>query len=196
MSAAPIHDTLERLCMLLRVEARVTGSGEGLLPVQIEALHYLARCNRYSDTVQGLTGFLNQTKGTVSQTVKVLESRGLIEKRADANDGRVSHLLLTDKGRALIAEAIPPHALSRGISLLPADTVTALTDGLAALLQATQTANDFKTFAACHSCRFNQQDGDGHRCGLTGEALSGDDIRKICREHQYPDTERRDGASA
>ena len=78
MSARDIHSVLERLCNLLRVEARGQGASAGLLPIQLEALHYLAQCNRYSDTPQAVTDFLGQTKGTVSQTLKVLENRGLV----------------------------------------------------------------------------------------------------------------------
>ena len=86
MDIIQVHTTLERLCNLLRVEARSHGADDGLLPIQLEALHYLGRCNRYSDTVQGVTEYLGQTKGTVSQSLKVLENRGLVRKRADTED--------------------------------------------------------------------------------------------------------------
>ncbi len=62
-----------------------------LQPVQLSALHYLARCNRYSDTPLGVTEYLGLTKGTVSQSLKVLEGRGLISKLPDARDRRSVH---------------------------------------------------------------------------------------------------------
>ncbi|MFN2812475.1 MarR family winged helix-turn-helix transcriptional regulator, partial [Escherichia coli] len=76
---------------------------------QLSALHYLARCNRYSDTPLGVTEYLGLTKGTVSQSLKVLEGRGLISKLPDARDRRSVHLRLTDAGRALIEAVIPPQ---------------------------------------------------------------------------------------
>ena len=61
-----IYDYVERLSELLRVDARRAGAAHGLLPVQLEALHYLSICNCYSDTPMAVTEYLGQTKGTVS----------------------------------------------------------------------------------------------------------------------------------
>ena len=66
---------LERLAGLLRSESRKLLSEYGLQPVQFEALHYLSNCNRYSDTPMAVTEYLGQTKGSVSQTLKVLEKK-------------------------------------------------------------------------------------------------------------------------
>jgi hypothetical protein len=55
-----------RLASPVRNEARQALAEHGLQPVQFEALHYLTRCNRYSDTPMAVTEFLGQTKGTVS----------------------------------------------------------------------------------------------------------------------------------
>ena len=54
MNGPLIHEYLERLSNLLRTEARRSGTAYGLQPVQLQALHYLAICNRYSEmTVRG-----------------------------------------------------------------------------------------------------------------------------------------------
>lgn len=100
MSAIALYDYLERLTSLMRVWSREQPLVAELQPVQLSALHYLARCNRYSDTPLGVTEYLGLTKGTVSQSLKVLEGRGLISKLPDARDRRSVHLRLTDAGRA------------------------------------------------------------------------------------------------
>ena len=184
MSAEQIHDTLERLCALMRVDVRASGAEDGLLPVQLEALHYLSQCNRYSDTVQGLTDFLGQTKGTVSQTVKVLTARGLVEKLPDSEDRRIVHLHVTAAGRQVLTKLIPAHFLAEGLRVLPEAEITRLSQALTELLRTVQYANRFKTFAVCKSCRFNEGEGGSCRCELTGEALSETDVELICREHQ------------
>ena len=66
------QQTLERLASLLRSERRNRLLKHGLQPIQFEVLYYLSICNRYSDTPMGVTDYLGQTKGTVSQTLKVL----------------------------------------------------------------------------------------------------------------------------
>ncbi|MCP5317915.1 MAG: winged helix-turn-helix transcriptional regulator [Chromatiaceae bacterium] len=186
MSIEAIHDTLERLCNLLRVEAREAGAAEGLLPIQLEALHYLAQCNRYSDTLQGVSDFLGQTKGTVSKTLGVLESRQLIERHSDTEDRRVVHLKVTRAARRVLAKAIPARFLVQSLADAGTSRIDEITGLLREVLLDAQRARGSKSFGACRTCRFNQVKNAGHRCGLTGEALSHTDIGLICREHEYP----------
>jgi DNA-binding MarR family transcriptional regulator len=186
MSAKTVHTTLERLCNLLRVEARAHGASYSLLPIQLEVLHYLSQCNRYSDTPQSVTEFLGQTKGTVSQSLKVLEDRGLVRKLPDVNDRRLVHLKVTPAGRRVISKAVPARIVQKALELLPRHDSERLGQQLGGLLRAAQRANRGKSFAACHTCRFNERVDDGFRCGLTGEALSQAEVQLICREHEYP----------
>ncbi|MCU7876307.1 MAG: MarR family transcriptional regulator [Candidatus Thiodiazotropha sp. (ex. Lucinoma kazani)] len=187
MSIDQLHTTLERLCNLLRVEAREHGAGNGLLPIQLEALHYLRECNRYSDTVQGVSEYLGQTKGTVSQTLKVLEKRGLVKKQPDSNDRRLVHLQVTATGRKTLDKVVPAMFLIEALKSTSETKIGQLTDDLKGVLRAAQHARGAKSFGACITCRFNETiDGD-FRCGLTGETLIPKDTEKICREHQFPD---------
>ncbi len=80
MNTLVTQQLLERLASLLRSENRQMLVEFGLQPVQFEVLQYLSICNRYSDTPMAVTEFFGQTKGTVSQTLKVLEKKNLLEK--------------------------------------------------------------------------------------------------------------------
>jgi DNA-binding MarR family transcriptional regulator len=181
-----LHDYLERICNLLRAQARAAGAEFGLQPVQMEALRYLAMCNRYSDTPQAVAQYLGLTKGTVSQTLKVLEARGLVEKVPEPDDRRVVHLVVTTAGRATLDQALPVPLLQRAAEALPQAQREGLVDELRRLLRTLQASNGLNTFGVCASCRFNERTAAGHRCGLTGELLTLSDIERICREHQYP----------
>jgi DNA-binding MarR family transcriptional regulator len=187
VTAAGLAEVLERLCTLMRTEARLRGLPHGLQPVQVEALIYLERCNRYSDTPQAVTEYLGLTKGTVSQTLQVLESRGLIVKTGDARDRRRVHLALTAAGRRLsrrLAASPPLESALRAISSEEGQ----LTDGLRRLLAQMQRSAGHRTFGACHSCRHFLKEDVGFRCGLTGEALTRTDSLRICREHEPADS--------
>ena len=186
MSIGQVHAVLERLCNLMRVEAREHGAGAGLLPVQLEALHFLAHCNRYSDTVQGVSDFLGQTKGTVSQTLKVLEKSGLVRKLPDPKDRRLVHLEITPKGERLLVNVVPARFLVDALRLRSEADINRMAQDLKELLRAAQQARRGKTFGACKTCRFNEALEEGFRCGLTGEPLSNADTERICRDHQYP----------
>lgn len=173
---------LERLASLLRSESRNLLIAYGLQPVQFEALHYLSICNRYSDTPMSVTEFLGQTKGSVSQTLKVLEKKGLIVKTTDSNDKRVSHMTVTKEGRKLVNRVLPSPLLQSAID--DKDTVK-LNVSLSALLRSVQQVNGFKSFGQCVSCRHNIKSAtDDYLCGLTKEPLSKIDITLICREHE------------
>jgi len=186
MNAHDGQDLLERLNNLLRMEVRAFGLKYGLQPVQIEALVYLTRCNRYSDTPQAVTEYLGLTKGTVSQSLKVLEQKGFLRKQQDKEDKRITHLAVTAKGRKLVEQAFPAKSLEAALAKASSIQGNKLEEALRLLLREMQHLHDRKTFAACHTCRFNEQHEKGYVCGLTKEALSGRDIQLICREHEYP----------
>ena len=99
MDIREVHDLIERLGNLVRADVRAVCNEYGVRPVQLEVLRFLTQCNRYSDTPQAVTEFLGLTKGTVSQTIKVLEQKGLLGKQDDVTDKRLVHLKPTLKGR-------------------------------------------------------------------------------------------------
>jgi DNA-binding MarR family transcriptional regulator len=185
MNTDSIYDYLERIANLIRTDVRKTGVLKGLQPVQLEALHYLSRCNRYSNTPVAVADYLGLTKGTVSQTLGVLEASGLIEKQADLNDRRVVHLNLTDEGVRVVSEAIPPNILKSAVGGLSESSFREITATLNRVLRELQTANKLKTFGSCRTCSHHLIQDDGRRrCGLTMEWLTDADAEKICREHQ------------
>jgi len=187
MSITPadqVYDYLERISNLIRMGARRTEPFKGLQPVQLEALHYLASCNRYSNTPVAVAEYLGLTKGTVSQTLSILEGNGLIAKMPDVRDRRVVRLVLTEQGENLIREAIPPRVLKLAVETLPEEFCGEMLVVLQTILQAMQKANQLKSFGVCKTCRHHRLEEHGSRwCGLTREPLFPADAEKICREH-------------
>ncbi len=175
-----LHLVLERISSLFRAQMRATATEHELKLVQLEALVYLSVANRYSDTAVALGEYLGLTKGTVSQTIRALEQRGLIRKEADALDGRVLHCLLTEAGERIARLAHPASFLTE----LPATRQTDAVTAALAILRALQAGRAFRTFGQCQTCRHFGNDDGAFRCGLTGEALSAADSTKICREHE------------
>lgn len=169
------HRLLERISALFRAQLRRVSTDHGLKLVQLEALVYLASANRYSDTPLALAEYLALTKGTVSQTLKTLESGGLISKTADAEDRRVQHCAVTSRGAAVVADAL--HIPAGGDD-------PGLESALRSVLRSLQHTADARTFGVCNTCVHHQADGARARCGLTGEALRKADRAKICREHE------------
>ena len=93
-------ELVERLANLMRAELRKAGTEERLQLVHLQALVYLVKANRYSNTPQALAAYLGLTKGTVSQTLLILDRRGLIERYQDDVDRRVVRLRLSTAGES------------------------------------------------------------------------------------------------
>ena len=120
---------MERLANLMRAELRKAGSDESLQPVHLHAMIYLAKANRYSNTPQALTAYLGLTKGTVSQTLLVLDRRGLIERYQDDVDRRVVRLRLSTSGEQLLYEAQPALAWQNATRTISPNRIRNATDG-------------------------------------------------------------------
>lgn len=179
-----LYQMIERIGNLLRAEQRLVGKAFGLQEVHLQVLLYLSLCNRYSNTPIAVTEYLNATKGTVSQSLKVLEKKDYIVKLPDANDKRVVHLQLTTQGEQIIQEVIPPVVFVDAISGLTPQQVQDLKLNLTLLLTSLQKANRLRSFGVCKTCQFFLTEDNGFRCGLTKEPLSEHDRSRICREHE------------
>lgn len=181
---ANVVSALERLSRLMRA-----GEHAGdLNPVQWEALRYLSRANRFSNSPIAMTRYLGSTKGTVSQTIKALERKGYIAKTARGLERRSIVLALTDKGRDMLSND-PLTAFSKSVGELRGKTVRRLSKGLGALLEAELVRTEQPRFGACISCRYFRErgrEGDAsgpHSCMLFDAGLSDVEAQLICVEH-------------
>ncbi|VVM44892.1 hypothetical protein PS645_00446 [Pseudomonas fluorescens] len=182
-----LFDLLERLSSLTRVWFREHPQLSELQPIQLSALMYLGRCNRYSNTPLAVTEYLGLTKGTVSQSLKALEAKGLLTKTQDARDKRSVHLVLTPPARALLDAVIPPDflvAAARRMGTHSEELEGLLLD----LLRNIQRGENVPSFGLCRSCRFHRTVAGGSFCGLTEEPLEMIEVDLICREHRLPET--------
>jgi DNA-binding MarR family transcriptional regulator len=179
VSAPDLLLKLERVARLMRADSHAGG----LNPVQWEALRYLARCNRFSNSPIALAKYLDSTKGTVSQTVKSLEKKGLASKATRENERRSVALTLTEKGAAALTQD-PLTELMKGLDDLGGKTRRRLAKGLDDILSAETHRRSLQDFGTCQSCRyFREKGGDPHQCMYFEAPLSAADTRLICVEH-------------
>lgn len=178
-----ILDLAERLGNLAEARLKAAVAEHGLLPVHARILLYLASANRYSNTPQAVTDYLGLTKGTVSQSLILLENKGFLTRGTDERDGRVVRLALTEAGRSLV-HAVEQAGAER-FQAAARDLPDGLLDGLTGMLRHLQIAEGRKSFGLCRTCRHHLTEGRAQwRCGLTGEPLSARDRERICREHE------------
>jgi DNA-binding MarR family transcriptional regulator len=173
---------IERVSRLISSDAHVAG----LQPVQWEALRYLSRANRFSMTAAAVTAYLGLTKGTVSQTLMALETKGLIRKQIDRKDRRSKRLTLTAKGRRTL-EQDPLLQTQAAIQNLSQKSRQSLQAALGDLLRAKLEHQDRQPFGQCKDCMyFARQHAEGRPnfCELLEERLSDIEAESICFEQR------------
>jgi MarR family transcriptional regulator, negative regulator of the multidrug operon emrRAB len=178
---------LERINALLSSEERKRYAALGIQPVHVQVLEYLSLCNHYSDTPAALTEYLGLTKGTVSQTLQVLERKGYLSKTQDLDDGRIIHLSLLEAGKKILQQVQPLDVFTQAEKTLLQKEFKSLRHALGVTLEVLQKANNSKSFGMCTTCVHLAEIEQHLHCGLTEEPLKQEAVNKICRLHQFPD---------
>lgn len=175
---------VERLGNLIRAEMRRVIGQEGLQPVHLEAMLFLNQANRFSNTPQSLAEFLGITKGTVSQSLLLLDRRGLIERYQDEVDRRVVRLRLSQQGEEMLEEMQPASMWQSATRNISANRIRNGVSALRETLYMLQNHNGARTFGVCNTCIYCQRKSQRtHHCALFAERLSGPETRLVCREH-------------
>ncbi len=149
-TAPEVPDALQlenQVCFALSVAARnvVAVYRPFLEPMGLTHPQYLVMLALWQHgplSVKRLSALLQLDPGTLSPLVKRLESGGLVRRDRDPRDERSLAIALTDRGRALRAEAerIPPGIVQRlGMDL---DELTALHGALTRVIGASRGALD------------------------------------------------------
>jgi DNA-binding MarR family transcriptional regulator len=184
MDSKRVFDLIERIGALVRSDGRRQAMPHELQPVHLQALDYLSRANRFSDTPLAVGEYLGLTKGNMSQRLNVLERLDLVRKIPDAEDGRVVHLRLTAAAKRLLEASHPPPSWYEAENKLTSRNVEDLEAGLDALLRALVVTNGYRSFEACKTCRYHERRGKQGWCALLSVELDAEDSQKICREHE------------
>lgn len=184
INKANAFEIIESIAALIRSEERKRCTVLKLQLVHFQVLEYLSFCNKYSDTPAAIANYLGMTRGTVSQTLIMLEKKGWIEKQQDLQDKRVFHILLLAEGSRVLVKAKPTELFFKVRSLLAANL--ALNDnGLLFVnaLIALQKANGSNSFGVCNACKNFTKVSKGFFCELTQEKLEKIEIVKVCQEY-------------
>jgi len=180
MSLTNILNLVDSIGNLLRFEEKKFLRPLGLQPIHLHVLMYLSMSNKYSNNPAALTKYLGNTKGTTSQSINVLESKGYLVKQKSVNDKRIIKLYLTEQANEIIKklsfEDSEDFFNDRSMEI----TENVLTN----ILKSLQLSNQSLGFGICKTCDFFIDEGDGFRCGLTQEILFDYEIDQICQLHE------------
>jgi len=185
ITEARIIIALEKIGNKLRDSIWEASTQFGVSPVQIQILTFLRYTREEKPSITLLAKSLLLTKATLSDSVKVLIQKGLIDKRPNPTDARSSYLLLSPMGIALANQvARYPDGLVNSIAPLSESMKGNLLESLLGLLKNMQQNEGIPEPRMCLNCRFHSNPKLGHYCLLLNQSLEKTDLRIDCNEFQ------------
>lgn len=175
---------LERLSEAFRVLLWNESKLNALSPIQIQILIFLLFQPTEKSRISNLAKEFNMSKPTISDSVKSLLQKGLIDKKSDLLDSRSYTLSLTDSGRiTALKSADFTRSIENPVSSLSLQQKEVMLDGLLKIIQGLNTAGIITVQRMCFTCSHYRISDEGHYCKLLQMPLAYKEIRINCPEH-------------
>lgn len=189
---AKIVAALDRLARAQRAHRQAAADRLGVSPLQLEVLRTLADDAPPEPLVGQIATELSVRQPTVTDSVRALETKGLLRRDRDPGDARRSLLSLTESGERVVAEASEADgALVEAVGRLDQGTQEETLEGLLSLIASMVDTGVITVARTCLTCRFHQAAGPtGHHCTLLETELPAAGLRVNCPEHRPLDSGR------
>ncbi|MGO4917136.1 MarR family transcriptional regulator [Pseudogemmobacter sp. W21_MBD1_M6] len=172
-------DELAELLVYLGRAARGGDTGSDLTAAQWTALRFFARANGISRTPSAFASFHATTRGTASQTIKSLLTKGYLSRHEAKDDRRSVRYDLTDVGMQVMRDD-PLRELSDAIDRLDVRLKSALRQALPALVGEIADIRDTVAFGTCGGCRHFSDCGATSYCVCVAAELDPADLGRLC----------------
>lgn len=137
----PTARLMVRALQTFENELQARLADDGFADVTVAQTNILRHLDADGMSQRDLARDANVSKQAISQAVRTLSARGLIRVEPDPDDARAKRVVYTERGRSLIAHALP-HILAieqRWREHLGAEVYEAMRAGLARLPHSTPT---------------------------------------------------------
>jgi DNA-binding MarR family transcriptional regulator len=176
---------LERLSQVFRILLWEKAKEQGLSPIQIQLLIFIRYHSPEKSTVSYLAQEFNLTKPTISDAVKVLEQKKLIEKCPDTADTRSYTIQLTETGKKIVLETEDfPAPLGQLVSGLGEADKSTLWLTLISLIGQLNRLKIISVQRMCFNCRHYVATDATHFCNLLNLPLLVEELRMDCPEFE------------
>ena len=175
--------SLERISQAFRVLLWNESKEFSLSPIQVQVLIFLLHHSAEKRKVSYLADEFNMAKATISDTIKTLEQKQLIEKRYEPRDTRSYIIHLTEKG-AEVAKKTSFFAaqIQVPIDKLPSSDKENLLLSLLDIIHHLNQTGVITIQRMCLTCQYYNSD-NGHFCQLLNQKLADEELRIDCPEH-------------
>jgi DNA-binding MarR family transcriptional regulator len=183
---------LEKISEVFRVLLWTEAKEHKLSPIQMQLLIFIKYHNSDKQRrIASMAREFNLTKATISDSIKVLEQKGLIKRTDDAFDSRSFNFSLTDQGSKLtgMIENFTLPLDGAIATLSPPQKDQFLLSVLDLIFRLNQTGI-ISTQRMCYSCfYYNGDRQQAHFCNLMQKPLAVDELRIECPEHVMKEKE-------
>lgn len=180
---------LGRLGQALRSGAWDSAGSARISPLQADIIRHLAG-NPLSRRQGDLVTALASTAPTISDAVRALVAKGLLERTRDLVDARTVSLALTDSGRVEAARlAVIPPPLRAALDALTPEDVAGMLRGTVAMVRVLQQHRAIPVSRTCVTCCFYRPAQPPspelpHHCRFVDADFSDAQLRLDCPEHE------------
>lgn len=175
---------MERVSEAFRVLLWDAGKIQGLSPIQVQLLIFLRFHAREKCKVSYLAQEFNMTKATISDSIRLLVQKGLIERMEDPADTRSHTIGLTEAGKEAATQVSGfAAAIERPIHALSEDQKAAMLASLLHLIHDLNRAGIITIQRMCLTCAHHRHEKGEHYCTLLRTRLAIADLRLDCPEH-------------
>ncbi len=176
---------LERISEAFRVLLWEHAKVIGLSPIQIQLLIFVAYHEEKLCNVSHLANEFNMTKATISDAIKMLLNKGLIEKKISEVDKRAYSVLLTDQGKKVVEETEQfANPIKKALAGIELQDQQQLFQQLSKVIYSLNQAGILSVQRTCYGCRFYEKKNNSHYCRLLEKKLFDQDIRIDCPEYE------------
>jgi DNA-binding MarR family transcriptional regulator len=177
---------LEKISEVFRVLLWAEAKEHKLSPIQLQLLIFLKyHASDKHRRIAAMAKEFNLTKATVSDSIKVMEQKGLIQRTADSLDSRSFNFSLTDSGMKLTG-AIEHFTLplDGAIATLSDHKKEIMLSAVLDLIYKLNQGGVISTQRMCYNCfYYNGDRKEQHHCNLMQKPLAFEELRFECPEH-------------
>lgn len=176
---------LERLSQVFRILLWEKAKEHCLSPIQIQLLIFIRHHSAEKTTISYLAQEFNLTKPTISDAIKILEQKKLIQKITDRTDTRSYTINLTGTGKKIVLEIENfANPLTEIITKAKNTDKEVLWDIVSDLILKLNKLEIITIQRTCFNCKHYSVKNKAHFCNLLELKLLTKDIRIDCMEFE------------
>lgn len=182
--ASKIVVALEKISEVFRMMLWEEAKRSKLSPIQIQIIVFIQSHKPEYSTVSYLAKEFHLTKATISDSIKVLEKKEIVNKIISREDTRSYTLELTDLGNDICNNLKNYADIFLGpINDMDFKRQNELWNSLLEVISSLNSNGVITTQRMCYTCKYYSTDGESSYCNLLKQNLLESAIRIDCPEH-------------